>query len=53
MPKIQFTDLMKLKKKEVQSVGALVLFRRETEYEAENEGKAVPPGNASHMVTKP
>ena len=28
IPKIQFTDLMKLKKKEDQSVGALVLFRR-------------------------
>jgi hypothetical protein len=28
MPKIQFTDYMKLKKKEDQSVGALVLLRK-------------------------
>jgi hypothetical protein len=32
MPKIQFTDLMKLKKKEDQSVDASVLLRRGTKY---------------------
>jgi hypothetical protein len=49
--KIQFTDQMKLKKKEDQSVGASVLLRRgnkilmganmETKCEAESEGKAI------------
>jgi hypothetical protein len=33
--KIQFTDHMKLKKKEDQSVGALVLLRRRTKYSQE------------------
>ena len=32
IPKIQFTDHMKLKKKENQNVGALVLLRRRTKY---------------------
>jgi hypothetical protein len=32
MPKIQFTDHMKLKKKEGQSVDTLVLLRRENKY---------------------
>jgi hypothetical protein len=50
IPKIQFTDHMKVKKKKNQSVGALVLLRRgnkipmggdtETKCGAENEGKA-------------
>jgi hypothetical protein len=51
IPKIKFTDHMTLKKKEYQSVGALVLLRRgnriltganiETKYEAEPEGKTI------------
>ena len=51
IPKIQFTDHMKLKKKEDQSVDASVLLRRgnkilmgeysETKYRAETEGKAI------------
>jgi hypothetical protein len=51
MPKIQFTDHMKLKNKEDQSVGALVLLRREnkiliganneTRCGAETEGKVI------------
>jgi hypothetical protein len=51
IPKIQFIDYMKLKKKEDQSVDTLVLLRRgkkipmgggtETKHEAETEGKAI------------
>jgi hypothetical protein len=51
IPKIQFTDHMKLKKKEDQSVGASVLLRKgnkifmgantETKCGAETEGKAI------------
>lgn len=51
IPKIQFTDHTKLKKKEDQNVDASVLLKRgnkiftggnvETKYEAENEGKAI------------
>ena len=51
IPKIQFTDHMKLKRKEDQSVGALVLLRRgnkiltranaETKFGAETERKAI------------
>jgi hypothetical protein len=51
IPKIQFTDQMKLKKKEEQSVGALVLLRRgnkilmgakmEMKCGAETEGKTI------------
>jgi hypothetical protein len=51
MPKIQFTDYMKLKKKEDQSVGASILLRRgnkilmganmETNSKTENDGKAI------------
>jgi hypothetical protein len=51
MPKIQFTDHMKLKKKEDQSMHASVLLRRgnkiltggntETKCEGESEGKAI------------
>ena len=51
IPKIQFTDYMKLKKKEDQSVGASVLLRKgnkiltganmETKCRAETEGKAI------------
>jgi hypothetical protein len=51
IPKIQFTDLMKLKKKEDQSVGALFLLRMgnkilmgtnmETKCGAETEGKVI------------
>jgi hypothetical protein len=63
IPKIQFTDLMKLKKKEDQSMDTLVLLRRgnkipmggdtETKYGAETEGKTIPEsapfGNPSHI----
>jgi hypothetical protein len=51
IPKIQFTDHMKLKKKEAQSIGTLVLPRRgnktlmganmKTKRGAETEGKAI------------
>jgi hypothetical protein len=51
IPKIQFTDHMKLKKKKDQNVDASVLLRRmnkiltggnmETKYGAETEGKAI------------
>ena len=51
IPKIQFADHMKLKKKEDQSMGALVLLRRgnkilmgtnmKTKHEAETEGKGI------------
>jgi hypothetical protein len=51
IPKIQFTDHIKLKKKEDQSVGASVLLRKgnkilmganiETMYRAETEGKSI------------
>jgi hypothetical protein len=59
MSKIQFTDHMKLKKKKNQSVDTLVLLRKgnkmsmkgvkETKCEAETEGKAIPPGDLSHI----
>jgi hypothetical protein len=52
IPNIQFTDHMKVKKKEDQSMDALVLLRKgdkilnggnmETKYIAEKEGKAIP-----------
>jgi hypothetical protein len=49
IPKIQFTDYVKLKQKEDQSVGALVLHRRgnkipmggDTKCGADTEGKAI------------
>jgi hypothetical protein len=51
IPKIQFTDHMKLKKKEDHSVDTLVLLRRgikihmggdtETQFGAETKGKAI------------
>ena len=51
IPKIQFTDHVKLKKKEIQSVDASVLLRRgnkilmrantETKYRTETNGKAI------------
>jgi hypothetical protein len=51
IPKIQFTDQMKLKKKENHSVDILVLLRRgikipmggdrESKFGAESEGKAI------------
>jgi hypothetical protein len=51
IPNIQFTDHMKLKKKEDQSIGASVLFRKgtkismranmDTQYGAETEAKAI------------
>jgi hypothetical protein len=62
IPKIQFTDHMKLKKKENQSVDASVLLRRhnkilieankETKCGAETEGKALPwePSIYSHQI---
>jgi hypothetical protein len=53
IPKIQFTDYMTLKKKEDQSIGALVLLRKgnkimirankETKCRAETEGKKGHP----------
>ena len=67
IPKIQFTEHMKLKKKEDQSVGASVLLRKgskilvganmETKCEAETEGKVIPRhcptwGFISDTVTK-
>jgi hypothetical protein len=63
-PRIKFTDHMKLKKKEDQSVDTLVLLRKEnkipmggdkeTKYGAETEGKVIqtlrdPPGDLSHI----
>jgi hypothetical protein len=62
IPKIQFTDQMKFKKKEDQSVGALFLLRMnnktpmganmQTKCGAETEGKDIktaPPGDSSHI----
>ena len=63
MPKIQFTDHIKLKKKEDQRVDASVLLRRrskmltgrnmEINCGAQTEGKGhpenAPPGNPSHI----
>jgi hypothetical protein len=53
---------MKLKKKEDQSVGALVLLRRgnkilmganmDTKCGAETEGKTAPPGDLSHIQSQ-
>jgi hypothetical protein len=61
MPKIQFTDHMELKKKENQSVGALVLLRKgdkifmgtnmETKCTTETEGKAIQ--RLSHLGIYP
>ena len=61
IPKIQFTDHMKLKKKEDQSVNASVLLRRrnkiltggnmETKCGAETEGKAIQ--RLPHLVIHP
>jgi hypothetical protein len=64
MPKIQYTDHMKLKKKEDQSVDASVLLRRgnkilkvgstETKCGAETEGghsETALSGDASHVQT--
>ena len=65
MPKIQFTDHMKLKKKEDQSVGALVLLRKgnkiltEKMQSVEQRLKERPSGDCptwgfmSYTVTKP
>ena len=67
IPKIQFTDHMKPKKKEDQNVDASVLLRRgnkiltggnmETKYGAETEGKAIQRlphlGIIPYTVTKP
>ena len=54
IPKIQFTDHMKLKKKEDQNVDASVLFRRVNKIitGGNMETKCVataPPGNPSHI----
>jgi hypothetical protein len=43
-PKIQFIDHMKLKKKEDQSVGPLVLFRTGTKYSQEQIWRAETEG---------
>ena len=67
IPKIQFTDHMKLKKKEEQIVDALVLLRRvtnilkrgnmDTKCGAESDGKAIQRllhlGSIPYTVTKP
>jgi hypothetical protein len=62
IPKIQFTDHVKLKKKDHQSVDASVLLRRgnkiltegntETEYGVETEGKAIQilPHLGIHLI---
>jgi hypothetical protein len=65
IPKIQFPDHMKLKKKEDQSVGSLVLLMRrnkiikganiETTSGSETEGKTIkrlpPPGYPSYILS--
>jgi hypothetical protein len=67
IPKIQFTDHMKLKKKAYQSVDTFILLRRrdkipmgevtETKCGAETEGKAIQRlphlGSIPYTVTKP
>ena len=65
IPKIKFTDYMKLNKKEDQSVDASVFFRKgnkiikegnmEAKCRAETEGKAIQrlPHLEIHTITKP
>jgi hypothetical protein len=66
IPKIQFTDYMKLKKKEDQSMDASILLRRgnkilmggntETKCGAETEGKAIqrlPPPRDPSLIQTP
>ena len=62
IPKIQFTEQMKLKKKDDQSMGTLVLLRRvkkilmegvtETKYGAETEGKDIQFTNHRKLKKK-
>ena len=61
IPRIKFTDYMKLKKKEDHSVDTLILLRKEikisiggdteTKFVGETEGypETVPPGDPSHI----